>query len=76
MLPTIEKTEDHLNIAQVAAMMDVPPTELGFWRKLGVLPAPVAYQRRFASGRPRLLWDKATIVAFKAERAKLTAEAV
>jgi hypothetical protein len=40
MLPTIDKTDAHLNIAEVAALLDVPPTELGIWRKVGLLPAP------------------------------------
>jgi hypothetical protein len=71
MLPAItEKTDAYLNIAEVAVLLDVPPTELGIWRKVGLLPAPVATLRVSNAGRPRLLWDRATMEAFKASRAK------
>ena len=73
MLPTIDKTPDYLNLAEIAVALDLPPNEVALRRKIGALPQPVALQSRTIAGRRRHLWSKATIETFKASGLKLVA---
>jgi hypothetical protein len=74
MLPAIDKTPDFLNISETAAALDISPAELGIRRKIGALPEPVATLRTGHSGRPRFLWSRAAIEAFKASGLRPAAE--
>jgi len=69
-LTVTDKTPEYLNVIEVAGALDVSTVELAVRRKIGALPEPVAVQ--LTGGRPRFLWSRAEIAAFKiAEDARL-----
>jgi hypothetical protein len=73
MIDITDRTPDHMSAIEVAAALDISTAELGLRRKLHMLPEPVGVLRRKHSGRPRFLWNRATIEAYAASGAGLRA---